>query len=439
MTLLMFSQLTGTPVLDTNHERVAVLKDIVVRIQPELGKSEETYPSLAGLVAHTAGRDFWLPANQIAAAEDRYFSLSSTHMNLERYVRRDGEILLGQDVLDKQLVDIQGRRVVRVNDLALGQVPGEQSLRLLAVDISFRALYRRILPLRNGTRLREKEKMLDWADVQYFASNAPTVQLHVSHDRLAQLHPADLARLLDDLSHQQRDELFGALTNETAADVFEVMTPDDAADILEEIEEGRASDILEEMQPDAAADVVADMDDEKAESLLSLMEREESDDVRELLAYPRDTAGGLMTNDFVFLPAHLGASEALQLIREREWKPEFADYLYVCEPNTERLLGIVSLRDAVFCPDRLTPLDQLMERDIVSVHPTTPAREAAALLTEYGLRALPVVDECGNLVGIITFDDALDILLPDDLRERVANIFTYRRGRSARGLLQAAH
>lgn len=299
MTLFLFSQMVGKPILDTHREKVAVLKDVVVRINPDEGKSEETYPPLAGVLAHGAGRDFWLPAQQVSMFEEHDILLSSARINLERFVRRDGEILLGQDVLDKQLVDVEGKRVVRVNDLALGQVPDVSILRLLAVDISFRALSRRILLSLRGGHPRRSERLLDWATVQYFASNAPTVQLHISHARLEKLHPADLARILDELSHQQRDEVVRALDDALVADTLEELSPNEAADILEEIEDVRASDILEEMRPDMAADVVADMDEDKAEVLLNLMEQEESEDVRELLAYPKDSAGGIMTNELM--------------------------------------------------------------------------------------------------------------------------------------------
>jgi CBS domain-containing protein len=430
--LFIFSQLVGRPIEDPRGEKVATLKDVIVHIDPREGKSEEMYPPLAGLLVHTAGRDVWISAAQVAKFEEKFIRLASAQMDLQRFIRRDGEILLGKDVLDKQLVDIEGRRVVRVNDLALGQVPGELELRLLAVDISLRALSRRVLFSLSGEHPRGKEKLLDWADVQYFASNAPAVQLHVSHERLGKLHPADLARILDDLSHQQRDELMRTLDDETVADTLEEMDSNEAADILEGIEDERASDILEEMNPDAAADIVADLDQEKADKLLSLMDYEESEDVRELLSYSKDSAGGMMTNDFLFLPAHLEAAEALRQIRAMEEQPEFVDYLYVAEPGTERVIGVASLRDVVFCPDRTTPLDRIMEHDLVSVHPTTPAKEAAALLTAYGLRALPVLDDEGIMLGIITFDDALDVLLPDDLRERVGHIFIYHRNRRER-------
>lgn len=432
MSLLIFSQLVGSPIVDAHREKVARLVDLIVRINPELSTSEETYPPLSGVVAHVAGRNVWIPIGQVASFDTRVIALATAKLSLERFVPRDGEILLGRDVLDKQLVDTQGRRVIRVNDLALASIAGEQNLRLVAVDISFRALSRRILfSLSGSNHPGERERLLDWADVQYFGSLVPAVKLHVSHQRLGTFHPADLARVLEELSHQQRDEVVRALDDEMVADTLEELDSGEAADILEGIEDERASDILEAMSPDMAADVVADMQEEKAETLLSLMDISESEDVRELLAYPSDSAGGIMTNEFVLLPASLSAAEALRSIRALEEQPEFVDYLYVAEEGTERIIGAASLRDVVFCPDRTEPLSQLMERDIISVHPLTPASEAAALLTTYGLRALPVIDEEARMLGIITFDDALYVLLPDDLAERIGRLFTYHRRSAA--------
>lgn len=430
MALLYYSTLASKPVLDRHGEKVAILKDLIVRINPEAGKSEEKYPPLAGLLAQTNRRSFWIPASQIESFDERGIKLYSALLSLERYERRDGEILLGKDVLDKQLVDVEGRRVIRVNDLALAvrQLPHEQVLLLVGVDISFQAILRRILPGTKTTRVRaiaRSQDLLDWADVQYFASSAPAVQLSVSHERLAKLHPADIARLLDELSYVQGAEIVNSLDDEIAADTLEEMDPDDAADILEGLNEERAADILEEMQPDDAADVIADLDEDKAQTLLELMEDEEQEDVRELLAYEEDSAGGLMTNDFLMLPEDLGAAESLQRIRGMEEQPEFADYIYVVEPGTETLRGVATLRDVVFCQPRSTHLEELMIRDFVSVQTDTPAEEAAALLSEYGFRAMPVLNKRGEIQGIITFDDALDLILPEDLRRRIPKIFRY--------------
>jgi Mg/Co/Ni transporter MgtE len=182
------------------------------------------------------------------------------------------------------------------------------------------------------------------------------------------------------------------------------------------------------MQPDDAADIIAGLESDVAEALLELMETEESQDVRELLAYEEDTAGGYMTNDFLVLPYNLGASEALQQIRNMEEQPEFVDYIYIVEPGTEKLVGVAALRDVVFCQPRTTLLSELIIRDYVSVRTDTRAEDAAALLADYGFRALPVLNEAGEVQGIITFDDALDLILPQDLRRRVPKIFRYHRG-----------
>ncbi len=430
MALLYYSTLASKPVLDRHGEQVAILKDLIVRINPEAGKSEEKYPPLAGLLAQTNRRNFWIPASQVESFDEKGIKLYSALLSLERFERRNGEILLGKDVLDKQLVDVEGRRVIRVNDLALAvrQLPHEQILLLVGVDISFQAILRRVLPgpKAPGARaISRSQDLLDWADVQYFASSAPAVQLSVSHERLAKLHPADIARLLDELSYVQGAEIVNSLDDETAADTLEEMDPDDAADILEGLNEERAADILEEMQPDDAADVIADLDEAKAQTLLELMEDEESEEVRELLAYEEDSAGGMMTNDFLMLPQNLGAAETLQRIRALEEQPEFADYIYVIEPGTETLRGVATLRDIVFCQPRSTPLSELMIRDFVSVQTDSPAEEAAAVLSEYGFRALPVLNKLGEIQGIITFDDALDLILPEDLRRRIPKIFRF--------------
>ena len=431
MNLLFFSQLVGKPIQDRHGEKIASIKDLIVRIDPSMGKSEDRYPPVAGLLGRTGNREFWIPVSQVQSIQQVGVRLHSAQVSLERFERRDGEVLLYKDVLDRQLVDVEGRRVIRVNDLALGASPIETIIRVLAVDVSFQAIMRRLFvfgPVPASRQINRKENLLDWADVEYFASNAPAVRLNVSHERLAKLHPVDIARLLDELSYVQGAEIVNSLDDETAADTLEEMEPEDAADLLEGLSEDRAADILEEMQPDDAADVIAEVDEYKAQDLLDLMESEESQDVRELLAYDEDTAGGMMTNDFLTLPANFGAAEALRYIRAMEYQPEFVDYIYVVEPGTEHLLGVAALRDVVFTQPRDTQLEELIVRDFVSVRTSTEAEDAAALLSDYGFRALPVLNDSGDIQGIITFDDALDLILPEDLRRRVPKIFRYHRG-----------
>ncbi len=424
--LLILSRMIGRAVQDKNGEKIATLKDIIVRINPEEGKSEEKYPPLAGLVARQSGRDFFISYSLVRTFDESGIRLFSARVSLERFKRRNGEILLVRDVFDRQLVDVEGRRVIRVNDLALSRATEHEVYRLVAVDISFQALLRRLGPRLGSHPLRlisRHENLLDWSDVEYFASAAPTVRLNVSHDRLAKLHPVDIARLLEDLSYVQGQEIVNALDDETAAETLEEMEPEDAADLIEGLEEGRAADILEEMEPDDAADLLAEIEDPaKAEELLNLMESEEQQDVRELLSYHEDTAGGLMTTDFVMLPETFTAAEGLQFLRAMEDKPDLLYYLYIVQPGSDRLTGVMSLRDLVLAePTDL--ISNLMEPEVVYVRTGTSAENAASLIAEYNLVALPVLDEAGDLHGIITADDAMELVLPDDVWKRVPRLF----------------
>lgn len=414
--LFFLSRLLNRPVQDSSGEKIAVLKDLIVRINPEEGRSQEKYPPLAGLVARINGRDFFVPYSQVANFGEDGVRLRTASVSLEKFRRRDGEILLGRDVLDRQLVDVEGRRVIRVNDLAVSRAPYEDVFRLVAVDISFQSILRRIWPTTRPTAERQigiKDDLLDWADVEYFASEAPAVRLNVSHDRLAKLHPVDIARLMEELSYKQGTEIVQALDDETAADALEEMEPEYAADIIESLNEERAADILEEMEPDDAADLVAELDEEKAQTLLDQMENEESEDLKELLSYDDDTVGSIMNNDFVTLANDLTIAEALSCLRHQEDTPQHIYYIYVVEPNTDKLMGVVSLRNLTLAENPDEPLQSMMRTNIISVKPDENADEAARTMVEYRLLVLPVLDDDNNLVGVITFDDALERLLPD--------------------------
>ena len=434
--LLFLSRMLGRQIQDKHGEKIATLKDLIVRINPDEGKSEEKYPPLAGLVARANARSFFIPYAQVEQFDEEGIKLYSARVSLERFTRRNGEILLTRDVLDRQLVDVEGRRVIRVNDLTLSRANSEAIFRLVGVDISFQAIVRRIGPYSRAAPQRQigrHDNLIDWADVEYFASEAPTVRLSVSHDRLAKLHPVDIARLMDELSYVQGTEIVNALDDETAADTLEELEPEDAADIIEGLDENRAADILEEMEPDDAADLIAEIEDkDKADTLLSLMESEEQEDVRELLSYDEDSAGGIMTTEYVTLPENLSLREGLRALRALEYKPDLLYYIYVVEPETERLVGATSLRDLVLEEPRQKLISEMMERDFISVLTDSPSMDAATLMTEYNLMALPVLDNDGNIRGVITADDALEIAFPN-LHDQVHRIplLTRRAGKRA--------
>ncbi|HWS53318.1 MAG TPA: CBS domain-containing protein, partial [Pyrinomonadaceae bacterium] len=398
---------------DMEGERVATLKDVIVHLG-------EDHPPVIGVVARLRRRDFFLPRARIGALDEQGVRLSSDILDLRPFSRREGEVLLAKDVLDKQLIDVDGKRVVRVNDVQLIEAAGQ--LRVTGADVSLAGLWRRLTP-HNFIGTNRPVEVIDWADVGYLATDAATVQLKSSRDKLARLHPVEIARLAEALSYHQGAEIIEAFDDETAAETLEEMADEDQARIIGEMEEERAADILEWMSPDEAADVLGDLPEEKAEDLLERMEGEEKADVAELLPYEDDTAGGLMTTEFVVLPKNLTVGEAIARLREMAETPNMIYYLYVVErEGSWRLLGLIALRSLILAdPD--APLSEVMRTEFQRAHPDDPAREVAETMAEYNLLALPVVDDEGDIAGIVTVDDAMEYLLPKGWRQRLPRLF----------------
>ncbi|MDQ3803871.1 MAG: CBS domain-containing protein [Acidobacteriota bacterium] len=411
--MLYLSQVLGRPIRDMEGERVATLKDVIVRLG-------EDHPPVTGVVARLRRRDFFLPRARIERLDEHGARLNSDILDLRPFARRDGEVLLARDVLDKQLIDVDGKRVVRVNDVQLIEAAGE--LRVTGADVSLAGLWRRLTP-HNFIGTNRPVEVIDWADVGYLATDAAGVRLKSSRDKLARLHPVEIARLAEALSYHQGAEIIEALDDETAAETLEEMADEDQARIIGEMEEERAADILEWMSPDEAADVLGDLPEEKAEDLFERMEGEEKADVAELLPYEDDTAGGLMTTEFVVLPQNLTVGEAIARLREMAETPNMIYYLYVVEEEGSwRLRGLITLRSLILSdPD--APLAEVMRTEFQRAHPDDPAREVAETMAEYNLLALPVLDDEGDIAGIVTVDDAMEYLLPKGWRQRLPRLF----------------
>jgi len=413
--MLYLSQVLSRPIRDLEGDRVATVKDVIVR----LGK--EDHPPLIGLVARYRRRDFFVSRWRITEFNEQGVRLNSDILDLRPFVRRDGEVLLARNVLDKQLIDVDGKRVVRVNDVQIIEVAGEW--RVTGADVSLQGLWRRLAPAGlMGTR--RPVEVIDWSNVGYLATDEATVRLKFSSDKLARLHPVELARLAEALSYHHGSEVVESLDDETAAETLEEMPAERQARILGDMDEERAADILEWMSPDEAADVLGDLPEDKAEELLGLMEDEEQAEVAELLPYEDDTAGGLMTTEFVTLPRELTVGEALARLREMAETPNMIYYLYVVEgEGSWQLSGVIALRSLILA-DPAVPLDEVMRSEFQKAHPDEPANEVAQRIAEYNLLALPVMDESGDILGIITVDDAMEILLPKDWRQRLPRLFS---------------
>ena len=357
-------------------------------------------------------------------------------------VLSEQQVSLGREVLDKQVIDVVHKKAVRVNDVCFAD-----DWRILGIDNSAVGLVRRLAPswLLSGRSQRPQRPLatlIPWERIELIGeprlqeghkddrgegvhkgplpSIRPPASLRRTSGQLAELRAADIADIVYQLTPGQGARLLEGLDDETAADALEELDTERQSHILENISAERAADILQEMEPDEAADLVARLPEERAQELLRLMTPEESEDVQELLVYEEDTAGGIMTTNFVAIDATKTAGEALEAVRYniREQDVRLAYVYCIADEGHEdyTLLGIVSLWDLLVA-DAAQPLQDLMETDLVTVQPDAEPRAVAEIMAKYNFLAVPVVSEAGTLEGVVTIDDALDVLLPGERRK----------------------
>jgi CBS domain-containing protein/sporulation protein YlmC with PRC-barrel domain len=416
--MIYLSRAVGRPVLDRTGEAIGTVADLIVAIG-------DRYPPVTGLVVKTENRRIFIPWASVESLGAGGARLHTATIDIGKFLQRENEILLKADLLDKQIVDIDGRKVVRVNDVRLDEVEG--SFRLVAVDVGASGLLRRLgieRPFRTiarSLRLPVEDRYIDWEDVDPVESTIAGVRLRVPHQGLAELHPADLATILEQLTPRDRAGVLAAMDDEMVADAIEEMEPDAQVDVLEDLAPERAADVLEEMSPDDAADLVADLSDESREEILALMEDDEEAEVRELLGYPEDSAGGIMTTEYVAVTDELTAAQTIQRLRELEPDAETIYYVYVTD-DAEHLVGVLSLRDLIVALPE-TPIRDVMKVEPVAVDILADQDEVAQVVARYNLLAVPVVDAHGVLQGIVTVDDAIDTVLPTAWKKRIPKLF----------------
>ncbi len=414
------SQCIGLPVRDPSGEPIGTIADLIVAIG-------DRYPPVTGLVARTDRRLIFLPWRNVEGLDEAGARLRVPTIDIGKFRQRRNEILLKADLLDKQIVDIEGRKVIRVNDVSLDEIGGR--LRVVAVDVGAAGLLRRLgietisRALARNVRRSIPERYIDWEDVDPVESTIASVRLRVPHAKLAELHPADLADIIEDLTPRDRLGVLATLGDEALADVVEEMEPDTQVEVLEDLEPARAADILEEMSPDDAADLVADLSDRSRDEILALMEADEAAEVRDLLAFPEDSAGGMMTTELVAVPATLTAAQTIERLRALEPDAETIYYVYVID-DEERLVGVLSLRDLIVAQPE-TRIADVMIDEPVAVGVLEPAESVAETIAHYNLLACPVVDDDGRLIGIVTVDDAIDTVAPAAWRRRPPRVMAW--------------
>jgi magnesium transporter len=434
--MIFLSTLLRAGVFDRTYTRVGVLSDLCISLR-------ETFPVITALVVQSgqsSRQPMIIPWSQVRTIEEKPLLLNVDASDITVYQPREDELLLKRDLLDKQIVDTQGFRVVKVNDLKLAQI--KRTARLIGVDISFSGLMRRLGLLTIASAVSQvlpvqpTERTITWnyvepiemvttgATGQLAAVGAggsisaaapvgargsiPYVQLNVSHTKLADLRPADIADILEQLDLEEAGAMLKRLDTITAADTLSEVEYPRQAELLSELHPELASDLLERLAPDDAADILADLPQQEAEHLLNLMAAAESQPIRDLLRYASETAGGIMTNEVLALPQQATVEDALAYMRQHSAHLEMLYYLYVVDEE-HHLVGVVSLRQLVTAsPD--TQMHSLMNHDVIKVQVDTDQEEVARIIAKYDLLAVPVVDAENRLCGMITVDDAIDVI-----------------------------
>lgn len=401
VTDLYVSEILGKPVLDRTGQRVGKVRDILVDPHP-------LFPTIRGLIVRHDGELKEIPWPDIYMLSRRFVALQVMAPEVH-YENVNEESYCTSMILDRQIVDMNGAKVVRVNDIKLA---GDgNSVHIISVDIGIAGLLRRFFPAGFANFKFEggifKSNLIRWDVLQPLPNEGERLALRVSTAKLAKMHPADLAQIMENLSHKERSELFAQLDPEIAADALAEVEMDIQVAILKDMDREKAADILEEMEQDEAVDLLSEMTDEDSDQLLNLMEQEDASDLRELLEYEDGTAGSMMTTDFLAFSEELTTDEVITRLRELAPDADYVYYLYVVD-REGRLSGVLSLRELIInAPE--TRILEIMRTKVISVTPEEDEKQVRRLFTKYSLLALPVVDDFGKLSGIITVDDVLSL------------------------------
>jgi magnesium transporter len=406
-TELFVSEIMKKLVLDPKGDELGRVKDLVI-------VKGEPLPKVSALIIEKKKNIFKLLWNDLSIFNKRIISANIYVEALLPYELNEKDLLLVRDILDKQIVDANGAKVVRVNDVKLEGLDTEAVL--IAVDVGMRGIMRRLGVERGGEDLMKLFKkrlsynLISWNYIQPLEPKLTTISLTVPRQMVSELHPADIAEIISQVSHKEGATFFKGLDIETAAEALSELQPDVQAAIITGMDAEKAADIIEEMHPDEAADVLSDLPVDKAKEILEIIEKEEAEDIQELLSHEEDTAGGLMTNEFIAYLPDTTVKEAIQKFKKDAEEVETVYYIYVIDAD-EKLMGVVSLRELLLA-GLDAKLSDIMEPKIKMVTPDIDEAEVAEIISKYNLVVLPVVNTEGSMLGIVTIDDVIDRILP---------------------------
>jgi sporulation protein YlmC with PRC-barrel domain len=409
-TRVSLTALLGTPVTDAQGRLCGRLKDIAVATGPEAGR-------VAGLVLKTRAGLSIVPSQEVMETPAGTLELRSASALVPLKKDEGNYLYLQQDLVDRQIIDIHGRKVVRVNDVDLEWLGrgGVHLLRVAEVEVGLRGAFRRVfkgvLPRARLEAISRRftARGIPWQFVDVIEVDpARRVKLRIEHERLAEMHPSDLADILEDLAPAEREAVFTSLDEEVAAEALEEVGPRLQKALLEKLDDERIADIVEEMDPGAAADLLAELPEEQSDAILEEMEPEERHEVEELLEFDEDSAAGLMTTDFVYLGMEASVGQAVQALRSFDGDPENVTEVFLLD-DKRLLRGSVSLARVVMSQPE-TRLSVLGEPRVLSCPADMNQNDLAEMFDKYNLHTLPVVDALGRMVGVVKADQVISFL-----------------------------
>jgi CBS domain-containing protein len=406
--VLHLSHVVGGALRDGGGGRLGRVDDLIVRLD------QPGYPPITGALASVAGRHSYVPAERVATLAPGAVTLDVAKLDLRPFERRPHELLLRKDVLDRQLINVDGARLVRANEIELARVDGWW--RVVGVDTGPRGALRRLLPRRLAGRVHAGA-FLDWASVEPFVGHVPTLRLRVPHPRLARLHPAQIADLVEAASHAEGEEIIAAVhaDRELEADVFEELDPRHQVEFIEERSDAEVAEVLGRMGADDAADLLVELPASRQAAVLERLSRLQRRRVGALSGYDPATAGGLMSPDAVVVDRHATVAEAQAKVRASRAPAELTTAVFAVDSH-----GAV---------DGWLPVAELLRRppdsplvELLRLGPTLATdaslEEVARVMADYNLTAAPVVDTDRRLLGVVTVDDVLEVMLPVGWRRR---------------------
>jgi CBS domain-containing protein len=406
--ILHLSTFLHRPIYDSDGDRIGRVQDLVARL------GDDPHPPIVGAVIRIEGRDLFVSIKRIGGLAQGRMTFEGQRVDLRRFERRPGEMLLAEDLLARHLINLVRGRIIIANEIEIAEIDGRWEV--VGVDPGRRSFLRRVLGHKIGSHV-QTDRIVDFASIEPFVSHVPSARLRIPYRKLAKLHPAQIADLVEQASHEEGEEIIEAvgLNRELEADVFEELDVTHQLEFLEARSDTDAARLLSRMEPDNAADLITEIDQEHRLPILELLPHEQQAKVRQLLSYNADTAGGLMNPDFVSIPPTATVADALEAIRTTRVPAESLQAVFVLNDEGQPI-GAASIAPLV----RARPTDlalSVARTQLAHVHPHWDVLRVSRKMSDFNLTVLPVVDDGHNkMIGVVTVDDLLEELLPQGWR-----------------------